>query len=96
VRLQQLVLARAALLLAALLGVLHAVEHLQERRGVGARGRVAGVVGLNDGHLDVAGTARAALLLLAGRLLALQLALGARAVGGLHALVVAVELLAHR
>jgi len=72
------------------------VEHFQERGGVGARRRVAGRVGLNDGDLDVGLAARAALLLLAGSLLALQLALGALAVGGLHALVVAVELLADR
>jgi len=72
------------------------VEGLDERRSVAARGRVAGIVGLNHSKLDVLRTARAALLLLASRLLALQLALGALAVGGLDALVVALQLLAHR
>jgi hypothetical protein len=50
---------------------------------------------LHDGELHVGGAARAALLLLARGFLALQLALGAGAVGGLDALVVALELFAH-
>jgi len=72
------------------------VEGLNERRGVATRRGVASVVGLHNGELNILRTARAALLLLASGLLALQLALGALAVGGLDALVVAFELLAHR
>jgi len=72
------------------------VEGLDERWGIATRGRVASIVGLCNGELNILRTARAALLLLASRLLALQLALGALAVGGLDALVVAFELLANR
>jgi len=76
------------------------VEHFQERRteraaGVGLR---AAVVGLNNGNIRVGRGARAALVavvFVASRLLALQLALGTSTVGGLHALVGAVEFLAH-
>jgi len=93
--------ARAALLNAVLKTVVHGVEGLDERGG----GLRAGVglgalgVGLGDGSLDGGGVAAAARLLLgglAGGLLALELTLGLGAVDGLHALVVAVELLAHR
>jgi hypothetical protein len=70
------------------------VEGLNERRSIGARLGVARVVGLHDGELNVGLTARAALLLLASGLLALQLALGTGTVGGFGALVVAFELLA--
>jgi len=92
--------ARAATLSTSLSLVLHGVEHLQEGR-LGHRhaggGGLAGVVGLHDGDLGRGGGASAALrlLLLASGLLALQLALGARAVGGLGALVGALQLLAH-
>jgi len=88
--------ARAALSLSgSLLLVLDGVEHLEEGGdGEGAAGGAAGVGGLGDGDLDVVVLARAALGLLAGGLLALELALGLGAVGGLDALVVAGELLA--
>jgi len=93
-----LVVARAALLLG--LGLVsHRVEHLEERRSVAAGGLgTAGSSGLGDGELNVGLRASAASsrLLLAGRLLALHLALGLGAVGGLDALVVALELLADR
>jgi len=93
-----LVVARAALLLG--LGLVsHRVEHLEERRSVAAGGLgTAGSGGLGDGQLNVGLRASAASsrLLLAGRLLALHLALGLGAVGGLDALVVAFELLADR
>jgi hypothetical protein len=72
------------------------VEGLDERGSVPTRRRIASVVGLCNGDLNILRTARAALLLLAGRLLALQLALGALAVGGLDALVVALKLFADR
>ncbi len=72
------------------------VHGLDEGWGVCARVGVALLVGLHDSHFHRGGTARAALLLLTRRLLALQLALGLLAVGGLHALVVALELLADR
>jgi len=39
--------------LALLGGMRERVEGLDERRGVAARGRVAGIVGLNHGKLDV-------------------------------------------
>jgi len=71
------------------------VHGFQERRGVGARVRLALVVGLRDRHMHILRRARAALLLLASWLLALQLALGLLAVGGLDALVVALQLFAH-
>ena len=90
-------LARAALSLArGLLRVLKRVEHLEETGdgGVGGAGRAAGSGGLGDGQLDIGVLARAALGLLAGSLLALQLALGLGAVGGLDALLEAGELLA--
>jgi hypothetical protein len=72
------------------------VEGLNERGSVATRRRVASAVRLTDGELHVLRAARAALLLLASGLLALELALGALAVGGLDALVVALELLADR
>jgi len=71
------------------------VHGFQERRGVGARVRLALVVGLRDRHMHILRRARAALLLLASGLLALQLALGLLAVSGLDALVVALQLFAH-
>jgi hypothetical protein len=95
---KRLVLARAALLLLGLGLVGQGVEHLEERRSVGAsRLGTAGRVGMDDGQLNVGLRAPAASrgLLLASRLLALKLALGLGAVGGLDALVVALELLAH-
>ena len=95
-----LVRAGAALLLAVLGLVVHLVHHFQEGRSVGARRRVASVVGNDHSDLSVGGlSARAAfrsLRQLASSLLALQLALGTSAVGGLGALVVAVEFLADR
>ena len=95
-----LVRARAALLLAVLGLVVHLVHHFQEGRSVGARRRVASVVGNDHSDLSVGGlSARAALRSLrqlASSLLALELALGAGAVGGLGALVVAIEFLADR
>lgn len=98
--------ARAALLSStSLLLVLHGVHDLQQRgqstRARARRGTSATAVGssLGDGHLGDGGDgARAALSLLlslASRALALQLALGLGAVGGLDALVLAIELLAH-
>jgi len=72
------------------------VEGLDERRGVATRRGIASIVGLSNGELNILRTARAALLLLASWLLALQLALGTLAVGGLDTLVVAFELLANR
>jgi len=77
-------------------GVRERVEGFNERGSVAARRRIASIVGLHDGELDVLRPARAALLFLASRALALQLALGALAVGGLDTLVVALELLADR
>jgi len=65
------------------------VEGLDEGHGVAARGRIASIVGLYNSKLNILRTARAALLLLAGRLLALQLALGSLAVGGFDTFVVA-------
>jgi len=73
------------------------VENLEEGGDDGDTGgarRAAGGGSLVDGNLDVVVLARAALGLLAGGLLALQLALGLGAVGGLDALVEAGELLA--
>jgi len=72
------------------------VHGLDEGGSIGARRRVASIVGLNDSHLSTLRIARAALLFLASRLLALELALGTLAVGRLHALVVAFEFLANR
>jgi len=78
---------------AALVGgiVTHVVHDLDEARSSGAAGGGLGaaLVGADDSNMDVGGRARAALGLLASRLLALQLALGLLAVGGLEALVVA-------
>jgi len=88
--------ARAALLFSLLSFVCERVESLDERHGVSTRGGIASIVGLNHSQLNILRTARAAFLLLASRLLALQLALGSLAVGGLHALVVAFQFLAHR
>jgi len=88
--------ARAALLFSLLSFVCERVESLDERHGVSARGRIASIVGLNHSQLNILRTARAALLLLTSRLLALQLAFGSLTVGGLHALVVAFQFLAHR
>jgi len=98
--------ARAALLSStSLLLVLHGVHHLDQRgadtRARARRGTSATAVGggLSNSHLGDGGhRARAALSLLlslASRALALQLALGLGAVGGLDALVLAVQLLAH-
>jgi hypothetical protein len=88
--------ARAALLGSVLNRVGDGVEGLDERRGVLARAGVARAGCLNNRQLNVASSARAALLFLASSLLALELALGALAVGGLDALVVAFEFLANR
>ena len=88
--------ARAALFSTILDLVGDGVEGFQEGRSVGARRRIASVVGLNDGQLDGLGGARAALFFLAGGFLALQLAFGTLAVGGLDALVVAFQFLADR
>ena len=90
--------ARAAVLLALFLLLVHdGVEDFQEAGLVlldEARGRRAS--GRLDGDLHGLTGARAALGLLALRLLALELALGLGAVGGLDALVLAVEFLADR
>jgi len=72
------------------------MEGLNERRSIATRRRIASTVGLENSQLYVLRTTRAALLLLTSRLLALQLALGALAVGRLDALVVAFELFANR
>jgi len=91
-----LVVARAALSSSAILRrVLNRVHDFEEGRGVGAsRLGTASGGGLGDGDLDGASRARAALGLFASRLLALQLALGLGAVGGLGALLVAGEFFA--
>jgi len=74
---------------------LNRVHDFEEGRGVGAsRLGTASGGGLGDGDLDGASRARAALGLFASRLLALQLALGLGAVGGLGALLVAGEFFA--
>jgi len=85
-------IARAALLVLEV----ERVHGLDERGSVGARRRIASIVGLYDGHLSTLRIARAALLFLASGLLALELALGALAVGRLDTLVVAFEFLANR
>jgi len=95
-------LARAAVTLSLVL-VVHGVQSLQERRlgGRSTRRRsLARGSGLRDSHLGGGGGAWTALGLTVGlvtsRLLALKFALGLSAVGGLDALVCAVQLLAHR
>jgi len=92
------VAARAAVLLTALVAQVHLVHDLQEGR-LGSSGLGTVGVGLVDGDEGGALGALAALGLLsglAGGLLALQLALGLGAVGGLDALVRAFEFLADR
>jgi hypothetical protein len=89
--------ARAAHLLALLASVVDCVQHLDERWCVdGSHGSGCG----RNGGLEVLGTAGAARGVLqwgfAGGFLALELALGLRAVGGLCALVGAGKLLANR
>jgi len=87
--------ARAAVSLTALVAEVHLVHDLEER-GLGGGGLRGVGVSLVHGVLGVGLVALAALgTLLASRLLALELALGLGAVGGLDALVVALELLAH-
>jgi len=77
--------------------VLQSVHNFNESRSETAGiGQSTSSVGLGNGKLNILSTARAALGLLAGSPLALQLALGLSTVGGLHALVEAGELLAHR
>jgi len=91
-----LLLAWAALFLAFLLGVLEGVENFQERWTLGS----TSVNSLNNGNLSVGLRARAASRLLfrsrASRLFALQFTLGLGTVGGLGALVLAVQLFANR
>jgi len=101
----ELVSARAASLLAAvLLLVKDRVESLNERRAEGlAGGKCASIVGLNHSHLSGGGVASAAssrgssgIISVALGFLALQFALRTSAVGGLDALLAAVQLLANR
>jgi len=98
-----LVGARAARLVAVLLLVQNGVEGLNEGRAQGlAGGSSASIVGLYNGNLSGGGVASAAsssgslVVSVALGLLALQFALGAGAVGGLHALLAAVQLFADR
>jgi len=96
----RLVVARAALLRLVLGLVSHRVENFEEAGSVAAAGldSSAGIVGLDNGqlHIRLRASAASSGLLLARRLLALQLALGLGTVSGLDALVVAFEFLAHR
>jgi len=96
--------ARAALRDSVLLLVQDGVEGLQERglqngaSGTSAASRVGGSNGQLGGDGVAAAAARVehSVVSVAHRLLALEFALGAGAVGGLQALLAAVQLLAHR
>jgi len=89
-------MARAALLFAILLLVLNSVENFQEGGLLGLllEARRNGTGGGRDGKLNSTTRTTAALWLFASRSFALQFALGFLAVGGLHALVLAIQLLA--
>ena len=97
---RRLVAARAASLLTLLSLVLEGLEHLQEAwagAGCAGSGSADGSGGGGSGGARAAlGVAQVLVLEGALGLLALELALGLGAVGGLHALVVADQCLAHR
>jgi len=91
-------MARAAHVSGIVADVVHDLEERRTSEGSAGGCLSAGGISRLDGDLDGRRRARAALLIVgvASGLLALELALGLLAVGRLDALVLAVELLAHR